>query len=62
MLNLHSQAKQIEKMIGVLVDGQAAPCMGRCMASVYGISAWYGVYGIGWVGPEHWGLVLDDVW
>ena len=57
-----------------MVDDQAPPCMasvhGRCMASVAGGFAITdvvsyldgGFVGIGGVGPEHWGLVLDEVW
>ena len=47
--------------IGLWGDGQAGPCMGgawhRCM-----VWCLDGVCWIGEVGPEHWGLVLDDVW
>ena len=48
-----------------MVTGKPRRAWHGCMASVHGPGAWLpGWWGcwIGEVEPEHWGLVLDEVW
>ena len=55
--------------MGVWLTSKPRHAWHWCMASVHGwcmvwCMAWCmgGVCWIGGIGPEHWGLVLDEVW